>query len=198
MDDRSVTVKRMGRNAEQNAAARESAQRRIVAAALELIAARGFTGTSMSAVAGRAGVSKSLVFRYFDTKEALAQAVVSERVADLTRLGAGLEAAEPAARLRAFAHGMADRVEAEPTRFALYLRVLSDPELRALAGPLAPDRGAWVALFADLGASEPELEARFFQVALLGILTHRALSPTPVPVRPLVDRLLATVLPRET
>lgn len=199
MVDRTVTqfyAGVVGRNPEQNAAARERARARILESALELVAERGLAGTPMVAVAHRAGVSKALVFRYFETKEALGRALVQRRISELGRIAAGLPEGEPPARLRAFAVAMANEVERDPKGFTLHLRALLDPDLRALAGPLAPDRSGWVSLFATLGAHDPELEARFFQVALLGVLTHRVVSPTPVPIRPLVDRLLTAILER--
>jgi AcrR family transcriptional regulator len=73
----------------------------VVAAARELFAARGFAGTSVRAVAGRAGVDPALVHHYFGSKDdlmlaslelpvdprALLAGVVGEGVADA---GAGI------------------------------------------------------------------------------------------------------------
>jgi AcrR family transcriptional regulator len=44
---------------------------RIVEAALELFATRGFEGTSTKAIALAAGVAEGLIFHHFETKEAL-------------------------------------------------------------------------------------------------------------------------------
>lgn len=52
----------------------------IVAAALELFVEHGFTATRLDDVARRAGVSKGTVYLYFDSKEALFEAVVREVV----------------------------------------------------------------------------------------------------------------------
>lgn len=53
------------------AARKEATQARILRASMDLFATRGFDGTSISAVARRAGVSRSAVFWHFGTKVAL-------------------------------------------------------------------------------------------------------------------------------
>ncbi|MFO8024680.1 TetR family transcriptional regulator [Thiohalophilus sp.] len=52
----------------------------IVASALELFVEHGFAATRLEDVAHRAGVSKGTVYLYFDSKEALFEAVVREVV----------------------------------------------------------------------------------------------------------------------
>jgi len=52
----------------------------IIAAALELFVEHGFAATRLEDVARRAGVSKGTVYLYFDSKEALFEAVVCEVV----------------------------------------------------------------------------------------------------------------------
>lgn len=53
------------------AARKEATQARILRASMDLFATRGFDGTSISAVARRAGVSRSAVFWHFGNKAAL-------------------------------------------------------------------------------------------------------------------------------
>ncbi len=49
-----------------------------MAAALELFVERGFAATRLDDVAARAGVSKGTLYLYFDSKEALFEAVIRE------------------------------------------------------------------------------------------------------------------------
>ena len=53
------------------AARKEATQARILRASMDLFATRGFDGTSISAIARRAGVSRGAVFWHFGTKAAL-------------------------------------------------------------------------------------------------------------------------------
>jgi AcrR family transcriptional regulator len=52
----------------------------LLAAALELFVEKGYAGTRLEDVAGRAGVSKGTLYLYFDNKEELFKAVVRESV----------------------------------------------------------------------------------------------------------------------
>lgn len=52
----------------------------ILAAALEVFAARGFQGARLEEVAKRAGVSKGALYLYFETKADLFRAVVTEAI----------------------------------------------------------------------------------------------------------------------
>src|SRR5215470_12397748 len=57
---------------------KEDKRRRLLRAALELFAERGFLGTAVPLVAERAGVGAGTVYRFFDSKEALVNEVFRE------------------------------------------------------------------------------------------------------------------------
>lgn len=59
---------------------KEARPSELIAAALELFAEKGFSGTRLDDVATRAGVSKGTLYLYFDSKEALFKAVVEEGI----------------------------------------------------------------------------------------------------------------------
>jgi TetR/AcrR family transcriptional regulator len=75
---------------------------RIVAAAREEFARRGFAGARVDQIARRAGVNKQLLFYYFHSKRGLFQAVVTESAAELETALAqlALPAGGPLERLR--------------------------------------------------------------------------------------------------
>ena len=60
---------------------KEARPTEIVQAAFEVFADKGFAAARLDDIAARAGVSKGALYLYFDTKEALFQAVVRDRVA---------------------------------------------------------------------------------------------------------------------
>ena len=67
------------------------AQRRVIAAALDLFADHGVGGTSLQMIADHLGVTKAAVYHQFKTKEEI---VVAAADAELTRVLAAVEAAE--------------------------------------------------------------------------------------------------------
>ncbi|MEM8924145.1 MAG: helix-turn-helix domain-containing protein [Actinomycetota bacterium] len=188
----------MGRNADQNRRQREASMARILDAAVALFAERGFHGATVAAVADRAGISKGLVHSYFPAKDDLVVAAVERYVAGVAELAAEVPPEHsPAQRLAEFARAIGRRTDEDPAWFLVHLRALADPEVRRIAGATS-DGSGWAKAFAELGADDPELEGRFFQSALLGILTHRVTSPVATPVGDLIERLLlSTVGPLE-
>ena len=55
---------------------RNKSKAAIIEAALELFANNGFHSTSVTQIAKKAGVSKGLMYNYFDSKEALLEAII--------------------------------------------------------------------------------------------------------------------------
>ena len=64
------------RNKIQNEAIRRASIDRIMDACLELFSRQGFAATSVNQIAKEAGVSKGLIYNYFESKEALIKEIV--------------------------------------------------------------------------------------------------------------------------
>ena len=75
----------------QGAAARE----RLYAAAMQLIAARGYEATTPRDIAKAAGVSVGLLYRYFPSKQAVVVALYDQLSSDYTRRAAALHSMRP-------------------------------------------------------------------------------------------------------
>lgn len=165
---------------------------KILAAAADLVAARGIEGLGMAEVAAASGVGVGTLYRRFGDRAGLAHALIdaSERefqqafLSGPPPLGPGAPAAE---RVRAFLHGLTDRTLAQ-----LDLLLMAET-----AGPLARFGGAYEAYHQHLamliGQAWPALDAPFHADALLAplaanLITYRGLdSPT---VKAGLDRLL--------
>ncbi|MFF4775563.1 TetR/AcrR family transcriptional regulator [Microtetraspora fusca] len=88
---------------------REDTRNRLFRAAVELIAEQGFSGTTVDAIAERAGVAKGTVFYNFGSKDALFAALLDHGIGRLSASlaeaaeapGAAGEPAAPLARLDA-------------------------------------------------------------------------------------------------
>jgi AcrR family transcriptional regulator len=66
------------RTEEQFQAIREKSTNKIVYAAMTLFSERGYQGTSMADIAKKAGVSKGLIYNYFESKEGILLAILGE------------------------------------------------------------------------------------------------------------------------
>lgn len=182
----------MGRNPSQNEAKRRETTEKILSAALALFATHGFDATTISQIANAAGVSKGLAYHYFETKTDLVKAVVLRRLEEVQELAAEIDPKlPPRERLLSFAASVIEHSQRDPERFRLYLQALAHPQFRSTVGSLGIDSNAdgMHALFRALGSAQPELDARFFTVTLLGIVTHLVLSPEPADGAVLLERL---------
>ncbi len=172
-----------------------TARSRILTAATQLFAERGYFGTSLAAVAEAAGMRAPSLLYHFASKELLRDAVLEDLLARWKDVVPRLLTAATTGRDR-FDGVLGELVrffEADPARARLLMReALDRPEaIRALiATHLAP----WMSLlceFIELGQSEGRIhadldpEAYVTEVVLLAV-SHHALAPltlaiTPVP-----------------
>jgi len=79
----------------------EAARRaQLIECAIETIATLGYVQASLAQIAKRAGISKSVIMYYFNSKETLIEQVVREIYADAARFIGPRLAVQPTARLR--------------------------------------------------------------------------------------------------
>src|SRR5689334_672324 len=98
---------------------RDALRRRVLDAALELFAERGYHGTSIPSVMERAGIGAGSLYRLFDGKETLVNAVFRDakrRLEGALRDGLDLSLA-PRALFDAFWARLAAFAQAEPVTF---------------------------------------------------------------------------------
>jgi AcrR family transcriptional regulator len=98
------------------------ADRAILAAALELIAAEGVNELHMDDVASRAGVGKATIYRRYESKEALVVAAVSELVSEIAIPDTGSTRGDLLALMR--------------EAVTLYTGSVAGPVMRSLVGAL--------------------------------------------------------------
>jgi AcrR family transcriptional regulator len=130
---------------------------RIRRALLELVAERGFRGTSMAAVAERAGVAAGTAYVHYASKDELVIAAYVEVKAALGAAGAAAIDPEAAPRERFVAlwHAIHAHVDADPDRARFLIRVEASPYAAdAHAAAMARDDDELLA-----AASDPDMQA---------------------------------------
>lgn len=171
-----------------------SARRRLIEdAAVELFASRGFPGTTTEDIVRRAGVTKPMLYRHFETKQALIMALLErhrEALAaaplDALLASAGRPFAE---RLDAMLDAWFSHVEAHPFVRLLLRDERADPEVSALVSELHDrQRAADIALLREFAPHIPEEEleplGELIRSALAGlglwVLEHPAADRAPI------------------
>ncbi len=73
----------MPRTQEQNEQIRESRRKQIMETAMEMFAREGYGHVSISSLAKQAGISKGLMYNYFESKEQLLQEIIHAAIQEI-------------------------------------------------------------------------------------------------------------------
>lgn len=166
----------MPRTREQFREMREKSRKTIMETALKLFSTHGYHKTSISKIAGEAGIATGLVYNYFSSKEELLEEIIKEALDDFNRLlktkTKGLQQDnDPAGMIEAIFASV--KYKREPWR--LFVRILMQPEASALGDRIVGDFLGHMVLFfktnfAQKGEADPEKKAK-----ALGGLLHGAI-----------------------
>jgi AcrR family transcriptional regulator len=159
-----------------------AAERRalIEQAAARLFAERGYELTTVAEISAEAGVSKPMLYRYFESKKELHMRLLERRRDELAAapLGKFLEAdGPPAQRLEAMIDAWFMHVEEHPNSSRLLFQdVTGDAEIKQLQRELRRrQRAADVALLREFGPPLPEEELEPLGEIIRSSLTGLAL-----------------------
>jgi AcrR family transcriptional regulator len=173
---------------------------RLLRAAAELIAERGWTAVSTRTLAERAGVAPGLVHYHFTSVRAL----LSEAAVRVMRQAAGMvglmlaRARTPAEAVTLLVASLDEYTGSDPVSVLFaetYLAASRDPRLReAVVGVIAEFRAQLAGWLGERGVSAPEATAAVLGAAVDGLVMRRALDPTVTAetVIPVLTRLLET------
>jgi AcrR family transcriptional regulator len=159
----------------------------ILDAAIRSFAAAGFDGTSMDAVAAKAGVTKPVIYDHFPSKAALFMSVLEAVRDDLLARGQVVanSPVDREARLRASIDAFFAFVEDEPAAARVLLVVpRGDPEAAKLSREVQEGASAGIArlLAPALPRREPwriAVTAEFFKAGLHALAEWRLANPGP-------------------
>ncbi|MEE1930193.1 TetR family transcriptional regulator [Streptomyces sp. TRM 70351] len=178
--------------------ATQDVRRKMLDAAVELIAERGWSAVSTRSLAERAGVGAGLVHYHFASLDALLTEAALDRMRglldglaalldDAGSLDAGLE------RLLASLDGHSAQDTASLLFSEAYLRAARDAALRdGIADVLTDARDRIARWLTEHGAETPGPTAAVLTAAVDGVMLHRPLNPalTPAAVGPVLRRML--------
>src|SRR5580704_12473253 len=166
---------------------RERTRAALIAAALEIIASKGFAAASLDEIAAKAGMTKGAIYSNFSSKAGLLLAAMMAK-------GLTVES-EPSAsdsladHVRAMADGLSQtirRAHGEAALLAQFqIHALTDPELRAGLGEVYAAAFAGTAAYlAGLKGASGAMAPRHLAVALqsiaLGLMVQSFLTPDEV------------------
>jgi AcrR family transcriptional regulator len=176
------------RSATANQEMRERSRERILTAALEVFAEKGYEAASISDITARAGVSRGLISYYFSSKDQLAAELLDRWLdgiaAILTiegtpdeRLAGIIDGALLAAATTLPTQRLAITLMMQPTTHDVFAQVEADKSAR-----LTQVEDAIRSVFAARGAPDPALEEMLLRAILEGITVKLAIYPQTFPL----------------
>ncbi|HWB63939.1 MAG TPA: TetR/AcrR family transcriptional regulator [Chitinophagales bacterium] len=112
----------MPRRPEQFKAIREKSREKILGAALQLFAYNGYDATSIDSIAKKAGVSKGLIYNYFESKKDILLAIFGEAMKMGEEMVMGeKDTSDPYERKRGMVNRVFDALRNEPE----YMKLLT-------------------------------------------------------------------------
>lgn len=98
------------RTTEQNEKLRAESKRKILNAAFKLMANHGYESTSISQIAKEAGVSKGLMYNYFDSKEDLLKGLIDDATSQADQVMGAIVTDNPKQTLENLFHWFFDEL----------------------------------------------------------------------------------------
>jgi AcrR family transcriptional regulator len=164
--------------------------------ALELFATEGFYATSISKIAEKAGISKGLLYNYFDSKEDLIRTIIFNGLDNMTRyVDPNKDGFLSRNELRYFLDEMFKALKSEPHFWRLYFTVFMQPQvLKLVEKKLAVLVHKYLIMlseyFAVNGSKDPETDALFFGALLDGIGFQFMVNPERFPLEKVKNKLI--------
>jgi len=155
----------MPRTKDQYSEIRKVSREKILSAALELFAKKGFHATSISQIAKKAKISKGLMYNYFKSKDRLLDELIQNGFAGLEGLGYHItKSTSPEDQLKDYVSAILDNLYSNFTYWQLYLALFMHPDVqKRFEKKMKTFREEFInqfaKLFRKLGAKNPKLEA---------------------------------------
>ena len=185
---------------EQFAAIRSRSEERIMDAALELFATKGFTSTSISSIASKANISKGLIYNYFESKNDLLRRIVI-RAQDIGKdlFNEVIEDYEsPYDELKYLVLNVIEHFKTHTEYWRLLTALSFQQEVMTEISDIIEQNSQWsiekgAEIFQEMGAEDPMKEALFFGATLDGMMMHYLHLKDHYPIDMMADKLIQSI-----
>jgi AcrR family transcriptional regulator len=190
----------MPRTSAQNDRIRQATREQILKTALSLFCDKGYYATSIEEIAKLAGISKGLLYHYFNSKAEVLAALVDLRIDEvLLVMNAAREQPTPAEQIRHIVEGALADVQRQPDVFRFYLNLFSQPNLDPIAtqssqklkDEQARQFEVQTQMFERLGVENPRVRSLYFSATLQGIMLMFSTYPENFPLEAMKAQVIA-------
>jgi AcrR family transcriptional regulator len=190
----------LARSPEENDRIRRATTVQILETALRLFCEKGYYATSIAEIAKQAGISKGLLYHYFESKEEVLRALVDMRIEDILVVMNGAKAkSTPVAQIRHIVAGALADVRQKPAVFQFYLNLFSqanlDPLVAKQSQKLRDEQvrqfQVQTEMFAQLGVENPRDRSLYFSATLQGVMLMFSTYPQSFPMDAIEAQMIA-------
>ncbi|MTI89352.1 MAG: TetR/AcrR family transcriptional regulator [Balneolaceae bacterium] len=188
------------RTPRQNEEIRKQSRQQIIDAAFQLFANEGFAKTSISAVAEKAGISKGLIYHYFDSKEGILEAIFNQLVAMGDEILDFNEDSTPAENMRKSFEETFMFIQHQTGVGRLMISLALQPDaFESLKDNIEKvqkrQMETYVGLLRELGYEEPETEAYKIGALMDGILLGYVTMGNNYPLEEMKQKIIDEYVP---
>jgi len=164
--------------------------------ALDLFANKGFHSTSIQDIAEKAGISKGLLYNYFDSKEDLIRIIIAKGLDDIfVFFDPNHDGILTKQEIQYFIEETFRIMEENMEFWKLYISILTQPlVLKLVEKRFSEIMGSlWRIIeryFEQQGEKDPKVSARIFGALLDGIGLHFILDPENFPLEAVKQKLI--------
>lgn len=176
---------------------RQRSMETIKQTALELFGRKGYFNTSISDIAKAAGVSKGLMYNYFESKDALLAAIIEEAIEVGERLIEDAMRPEWSAyeQLEQMTRNSINMIKSNSHYWKLMISLAFQPDALKTLEPILKRKeqetmGKTVAIFEKLGLEEPLKELMFYGAIMDGIVVQYVQVGGEYPLDDMVEMVL--------
>lgn len=164
--------------------------------ALELFASEGFHNTSISKIATTAGISKGLLYNYFESKEDLIRSIIFAGLDNLSQfIDPDHDGVLTKDELRYFLEEFTRIMQKDQHFWKLYFSLFLQPQVmklveKRLAVMIKQYIDMFTAYFSENEYEDPEIEALMLGAILDGIGFHFLMDPERFPIEKVKYKLM--------
>ncbi len=174
---------------------RQKSRENIENIALELFALKGYHATSISQIAEKAGISKGLLYNYYESKEQLLDSIIMkvyDEIIRIVQMSTNLPAKK---QIEQMIIQTTDHLKKNITFWRLYLFLVHQSDvqkkMQALYEKMRDDYMNFVIkLFEEIGSKNPEMEAMMLGTLFDGIGLNYVTAPDGYPIDEMSDYLI--------
>lgn len=186
----------MPRTKEQFATIRSERKASILDAALSVFAEDGYHNASISKISKVAGVSKGLMYNYFESKEELLKILIGEYLDEENALVKEL-LLQPMNDdvFTRIVQLSAEILKKNPLRWKLYFDMSSQPEVLEIVKERYADvQALWyeklLQFFTEKGSTDPMNDIQFFASTMMGLKVSYLYDPDHFPIDEMEQRII--------